>query len=95
MSWSPRSEGESLSVIRERAKEVFKKTPCLWQLKITEVFLKQDRDIVCIAGTGMGKTLTFGLPLLFRPTGTNVISARDSANHFAALQVRLSTSRCC
>ena len=70
---SPPSEGLSLSVIRERAKEVFKKTPCLWQLKIAEAFLRHDRDIICIAGTGMGKTLSFWLPLLFRPTGIQIV----------------------
>lgn len=32
-----------------------------------------DRDIICIAGTGMGKTLTFWLPLLFRPTGIQIV----------------------
>ncbi|KIJ21128.1 hypothetical protein PAXINDRAFT_66325, partial [Paxillus involutus ATCC 200175] len=34
--------------------------PCLWQLKVAEVLLKGDKDILCTAGTGMGKTLGFG-----------------------------------
>ena len=41
--------------------------PCLWQIKVTEAILKRDRDVVSIAGMGMGKTLTFWMPLLFRP----------------------------
>ncbi|KAF8448774.1 P-loop containing nucleoside triphosphate hydrolase protein, partial [Boletus edulis BED1] len=69
----PEDFSPSLSVIRERAKVVFNKTPCLWQLKIAEAFLKHDRDIVCIAGTGMGKTLSFWLPLLLRPTGIQIV----------------------
>ena len=71
----PLSENLSpnLSIIHKRAKDVFNKTPCLWQLKIAEAFLQQDRDIVCIAGTGMGKTLSFWLPLLLRPTGIQIV----------------------
>ncbi|KAF9219929.1 P-loop containing nucleoside triphosphate hydrolase protein [Gyrodon lividus] len=59
------SETPSLSAIRDEAQEVFAKRPCLWQLQVAEAFLRGDRYIVCIAGTGMGKTLTFWLPLLF------------------------------
>jgi superfamily II DNA helicase RecQ len=32
--------------------------------------LKGDKDIASIARTGMGKTLTFWMPLLFRPPGS-------------------------
>ncbi len=67
------SETPSLSAICDKAQEVFSKRPCLWQLKIAEAFLKGDRDIVCIAGTGMGKTLTFWLPLLFCPRGIQIV----------------------
>ena len=66
-------ETPSLSAIRDKAQEVFSKRPCLWQLKIAEAFLKGDRDIVCIAGTGIGKTLTFWLPLLFCPRGIQIV----------------------
>ena len=31
--------------------------------------MKRDRDVIIIAGTGMGKTLTFWMPLLFFPAG--------------------------
>ncbi|KIJ10932.1 hypothetical protein PAXINDRAFT_85280 [Paxillus involutus ATCC 200175] len=67
------SETPSLAAIRDKAHQVFSKRPCLWQLKIAEAFLKGDRDIVCIAGTGMGKTLTFWLPLLFCPEGIQIV----------------------
>ena len=70
---TPSSETPSLSAIREKAQQTFSKRPCLWQLTIAEAFLKGDRDIVCIAGTGMGKTLTFWLPLLFCSTGSQIV----------------------
>ncbi|KAG2035193.1 hypothetical protein BDR03DRAFT_868433, partial [Suillus americanus] len=35
------------------------------QLKVAEALLKGDCDVLCTAGTGMGKTLAFWMPLLF------------------------------
>ena len=32
-----------------------------------------DQDIILIAGTGMGKMLTFWMPLVFRPQGIQLI----------------------
>ncbi|KAG1902957.1 uncharacterized protein F5891DRAFT_893135, partial [Suillus fuscotomentosus] len=37
----------------------------LWQLKVAEALLKGDHDVLCTAGTGMGKTLGFWIALLF------------------------------
>jgi superfamily II DNA helicase RecQ len=62
-----------LSVIRSRTEAVFGCRPCLWQIKVVESILKRDRDVISIAGTGMGKTMTFWIPLLFRPKGSSVI----------------------
>jgi superfamily II DNA helicase RecQ len=39
--------------------------PCLWQMKVTLEILKCKGDIISIAATGEGKTLTFWMPLLF------------------------------
>ncbi|KAG2065823.1 hypothetical protein BDR04DRAFT_960779, partial [Suillus decipiens] len=39
--------------------------PCLWQVKTALALLKGNKDILCIAGMGMGKTLGFWIPLLF------------------------------
>lgn len=61
------------SEIRQRAQERFEVRPCLWQLKVAEALLKHEKDVVCMAGTGMGKTLGFWLPLLFRPGGIQVV----------------------
>ncbi|KAJ7710454.1 P-loop containing nucleoside triphosphate hydrolase protein [Mycena rosella] len=47
--------------------------PCLWQIKVVEAILKRDGDVVCIPATGSGKTLTFWLPLLFRPNGIQLV----------------------
>ncbi|KIJ64213.1 hypothetical protein HYDPIDRAFT_71054, partial [Hydnomerulius pinastri MD-312] len=50
--------------IRECTQQVFGVRPCLWQLKVAEALLKGDKDVLCTAGTGMGKTLGFWMPLL-------------------------------
>jgi replicative superfamily II helicase len=59
----------SLSDIRSLTQSKFLHYPCLWQAKAVEAILKHDRDVIIIAGTGMGKTLTFWMPLLFFPAG--------------------------
>ncbi|KAF8833024.1 hypothetical protein BDN67DRAFT_917748, partial [Paxillus ammoniavirescens] len=46
---------------------------------IVEAFLEGDCDIVCIAGTSMGKTLSFWLPLLFWPSGIHTYQTTQSA----------------
>ncbi|KAJ7240892.1 hypothetical protein C8J57DRAFT_958654, partial [Mycena rebaudengoi] len=38
-----------------------------------EAILKRDGDVVCISATGSGKTLTFWLPLLFKPDGIQIV----------------------
>ncbi|KAF8345005.1 P-loop containing nucleoside triphosphate hydrolase protein [Amanita rubescens] len=66
---APASLAPSVNEIRSRTLETFGKRPCLWQVRICEAILKGDQDVISIAGTGMGKTLTFWMPLLFRPLG--------------------------
>ncbi|KAF4566198.1 hypothetical protein EYR36_011613 [Pleurotus pulmonarius] len=61
------------SEIREHTFRVFNKRPCLWQIKVAQAVLRQKQDIVSIAGTGMGKTLTFWIPLLFKPNHIQII----------------------
>ena len=56
---------EDLSKIHAWTEAVFGLHPCMWQLKVVEAILKRNRDVISIAGTGMGKTLTFWMPLLF------------------------------
>ncbi|KAG1808243.1 uncharacterized protein BJ212DRAFT_1222509, partial [Suillus subaureus] len=63
----------SLSEIRHRTEIIFGRRACLWQLKVAEAFLLRDRDIICMAGTGKGKTLTFWMPLLFDSTSVQIV----------------------
>ncbi|KAJ7766972.1 P-loop containing nucleoside triphosphate hydrolase protein [Mycena maculata] len=63
----------SFAEIRTKAIAHLGYTPCLWQIKVVEAVLKRDGDVVCIAATGYGKTLTFWLPLLFRPNGIQLV----------------------
>ncbi|KIK12390.1 hypothetical protein PISMIDRAFT_45357, partial [Pisolithus microcarpus 441] len=63
----------SLSNIRTSTQQFFGVRPCLWQLKVAETILKGDNDVICVAGTGMGKTLTFWMPLLVRENGIQIV----------------------
>ena len=62
-----------LSEIHKNAIKFFGHRPCIWQLKAVETILRQDQDVVCIAGTGLGKTLTFWMPLLFCKDGIQIV----------------------
>jgi hypothetical protein len=63
----------SFAEIRAKAIKHLGSRPCLWQIRVVEAILKRDGDVVCIAATGSGKTLTFWLPLLFRSSGIQLI----------------------
>ena len=62
-----------VSAIRARTVEKLGRRPCLWQCDVARALLERKKDVVCISGTGSGKTLTFWIPLLFRPHGVQVI----------------------
>ncbi|KAI1783376.1 P-loop containing nucleoside triphosphate hydrolase protein [Ganoderma leucocontextum] len=66
------SELPDVSEIRARTVEKLGRKPCLWQCDVARALLKGE-DVVCISGTGSGKTLTFWIPLLFRLDGVQVI----------------------
>jgi hypothetical protein len=63
----------SFDEIRSKIFKSFGKSPCVWQVRVCEQVLHRDRDIISIAGTGMGKTLMFWMPLIFRPQGIQLI----------------------
>jgi superfamily II DNA helicase RecQ len=63
----------SHSLIHEKLHRQFGKRACLWQLKVAEAFLKKAGDVVCIAGTGMGKVLAFWAPLALMDTGVQIV----------------------
>ncbi|KIK24169.1 hypothetical protein PISMIDRAFT_99203 [Pisolithus microcarpus 441] len=63
----------TLSEIQHHVQDKFGICPCHWQLKVTEALLNGDNDVVCIASTRMGKTLSFWIPILFRPRGIQIV----------------------
>ncbi|KAI1784996.1 P-loop containing nucleoside triphosphate hydrolase protein [Ganoderma leucocontextum] len=70
---SSRQEVPSVAQITAKTLAVLGRCPCLWQCQVAQAQLRGDKDIVCISGTGSGKTLTFWIPLLFRPEGIQVV----------------------
>ena len=49
----------SFDEIRPKTFQNFKKIPCAWQICVCEAVSRGDRDIISVAGTGMGKALAF------------------------------------
>ncbi|KAJ3004373.1 hypothetical protein NUW54_g4844 [Trametes sanguinea] len=47
--------------------------PSVDEIRLARTILEGTRDVVCVSGTGSGKTLTFWMPLLFRPRGIQVV----------------------
>ncbi|KAH9831739.1 P-loop containing nucleoside triphosphate hydrolase protein [Rhodofomes roseus] len=47
--------------------------PCRWQARATQLVLERKNDLINIAPTGSGKTLTFWMPLLFREDGIQIV----------------------
>ena len=46
--------------------------PCLWQIRVVCKILEQD-DVITVAATGSGKSLTYWMPLLFVKHGVIII----------------------
>lgn len=63
----------SIHKMREKTRAKLGYEPCLWQLRVVETLLKRDKDVISIAETGAGKTLTFMLPLEFCQDGIIII----------------------
>jgi len=62
----------SLTELRVKVKEVFGFRPCLSQAKDAIAQLER-KDVIMIAPTGFGKTLTFWMPLLFNNDGIVIV----------------------
>ncbi|KAI0669881.1 P-loop containing nucleoside triphosphate hydrolase protein [Trametes maxima] len=76
MSAVPPRIAESLPTVAEiQCKTLlhFGRRPCLWQCNVVLALLQRSYDVVCISGTGSGKTLTFWMPLLFCEDGIQVV----------------------
>ena len=69
----PEDTVPSYSDIQQKTERFLGYRPCLWQIKVIIAILRHDKDIVSIAATGSGKTLTFWMPLLFRTSGIQII----------------------
>jgi superfamily II DNA helicase RecQ len=61
---------------------------------VVEAILKHDKDIIAIAATGSGKTLTFWMPLLFKKDGIQIvvtplnILGKQNVNNLAKLGIQ-------
>jgi hypothetical protein len=73
MAEPPKTHIPCLQEIRQRTLDILRYRPCLWQIRVVEALLQQDKDVISIAATGSGKTLTFWMPLLFRLDGIQII----------------------
>ena len=62
-----------MAEITAKTLAVLGRSPCLWQCQVAQALLRGNKDVVCISGTGSGKTLTFWMPLLFRPEGIQIV----------------------
>ena len=78
---------EMRSTIKDKFQEIFDgKRPYDWQMDITEALLL-GRDCIAIAGTGSGKTLPFGMPLLSPGTHDKMVLVLSPLNELEAEQV--------
>jgi ATP-dependent DNA helicase RecQ len=73
MLQSQTSDTLLLSEIRDQVEHLFCHRPCLWQIRVVQALLKNDKDVASISATGSGKTLTFWMPLLFMPDGIQIV----------------------
>ncbi|EPT02387.1 hypothetical protein FOMPIDRAFT_1084618, partial [Fomitopsis schrenkii] len=63
----------TLDGIRAKTLAELKCDPCRWQSMSTLASLEGKKDVVTVAPTGSGKTLTFWMPLLFRDDGIQLV----------------------
>ncbi|KAF9011587.1 P-loop containing nucleoside triphosphate hydrolase protein [Hymenopellis radicata] len=59
---------------QDRVKAVFGICPCLWQIKVVRAILS-GKDVVTIAPTGSGKSLTYWMSLIFVKKGIIIMVA--------------------
>ena len=69
---SPSNDLPSSETIHVAVKEKFGFFPCKWQVEAALTQLQQ-RDLILLASTGSGKTLTFWIPLLFNEEGITIV----------------------
>jgi superfamily II DNA helicase RecQ len=62
----------TLEAMRQAVNNRFGFSPCTWQLEAALTQLER-RDLITLAPTGSGKTLTFWIPLLFNGDGIIIV----------------------
>ena len=58
---------------RKKCLDVYGVRPCLFQVEFAIALLARKNDVILEVATGMGKTLAFWLPLLYRPRGIQIV----------------------
>jgi superfamily II DNA helicase RecQ len=58
--------------VQKQVREVFGFCPCLWQIWVVRAILAGD-DVITIAPTGSGKSLTYWMPILYIKHGITVV----------------------
>lgn len=75
--------------IMKRCEEAFNRNKLYdWQVNVTEALLL-GLDCVVIAGTGTGKTMPFGMPLLMDDSGSKIVIIISPLNDLEVEQVNL------
>ena len=64
----PKSDEE----VQRQVEEVFGFKPCLWQICVVRTVLAGE-DVITVAPTGSGKSLTYWIPLLYINHGITVV----------------------
>lgn len=70
---SLKSTDSIVQQVRSLCETALGSSPCLWQLRVAFAVLKGEKDVICVARTGAGKSLTFYLPLVVRMEGIIII----------------------
>ncbi|KAK0495075.1 P-loop containing nucleoside triphosphate hydrolase protein [Armillaria luteobubalina] len=76
---------EKAQEVQEKVKAIFGCSPCLWQIEAARNVLA-GKDVITVAPTGAGKSLTYWMPLIFSETGIVmvVLPLKQLGSQFAA-----------
>ena len=72
MSGSKHTMPKSDEEVQKQVEAVFGFRPCLWQIRVVRAILNGD-DVITIAPTGSGKSMTYWMPLLYIKHGIIVV----------------------
>ena len=72
MAGLPHTMPESDKEVQRQVEEVFGFKPCLWQIRVVCAVLAGE-DVITVAPTGSGKSLTYWILLLYTKHGITVV----------------------